>query len=236
MNFTPYNHVSQALSWLLPQHCLQCKLAIKPNLGPVCTHCYVELPFQSNNCRQCGQRYSSSHEYCGRCLNSPPSFDRCFCPFEYKSGIKELICNIKYREKPSLAKAAAQLLAKEIVEQGIELPQAVTPVPMHVKHLRSRGYNHSNLIARHLSRILDITYIENIATKTKATSTQAGLSLKKRKTNLKNSFKVIRNIDFKHIAIIDDVMTTGATAEEIAKILKKNGVDYIQVWGIAHTL
>lgn len=236
MNFTPYNYMSQVLNWLLPPNCLQCRSAIKPNSGPVCTPCYIELPFQGNNCHQCGQRFASDHDYCGRCLNAPPSFDRCFCPFEYKSGIKELICNIKYREKPSLAKAAAQLLAREIVEQGIELPQAIIPVPMHLKRLRSRGYNHSNLIAKHLSRILNIPHIENLVVKTKFTPTQAGLSLKKRKTNLKNSFELTKTIGFKRVAIIDDVMTTGATAEEIAKILKKNGVDYIQVWGIAHTL
>ena len=236
MNFTPYNYASQVISWLLPFHCLQCKSAIKPSSGPFCTPCYLQLPFQGNNCTQCGQQYSSGHDYCGRCLSSPPSFDQCFCPFEYKSGIKELICNIKYREKPSLAEHAAQLLAREIIEQEIELPQAIIPVPMHLKRLRSRGYNHANLIAKQLSRILDITHIDDLVAKTKPTLTQAGLSLKKRKTNLKNSFELTKNTDFKRIAIIDDVMTTGATAEEIAKILKKNGVDYIQVWGIAHTL
>ena len=236
MNFTPYNYASQVLSWLLPSRCLQCKSAIKSNTGPICTSCYTELPFQGNNCARCGQRYSSGHDYCGRCLSSPPSFDQCFCPFEYKSGIKDLICSIKYREKPSLAKAAAQLLAREITENDIELPQAIIPVPMHVKRLRSRGYNHANLIAKQLSLILDIEYIDDLIAKTKPTPAQAGLSLKKRQTNLKNSFKLTKSTKFSRIAIIDDVMTTGATAEEIAKILKKNGVDYIQVWGIAHTL
>jgi len=236
MNITLYNYLSQVINWLLPSHCIQCKAHHHSNTTVICDECYLQLPFQSHNCQQCGQRYSSKSDHCGRCLSSPPSFDRCFCPFEYKSGIKELICQIKYREKPNLAKTAAQLLAREILEQGIELPQAIISVPMHVKRLRQRGYNHSNLIAINLSKILDVPYTDDLLEKTKPTQAQAGQSLKNRKTNLKNSFKVTKEPRFKHLAIVDDVVTTGSTAEEIAKILKKKGVDCIQVWGIAHTL
>ena len=107
---------------------------------------------------------------------------------------------------------------------------------MHPKRLRERGYNHSQLIAKHLSKELGIPLLDNSLIKTKHTSTQASQSLKQRQKNLLGSFKVKKKLMLEHLAVVDDVVTTGATAEEIAKILKKNGVDYIQVWGIAHTL
>ena len=236
MNITPYNFARQAINWLLPRLCINYKCELTKNESIVCASCYESLPFQSHNCQQCGQSYSSNTDHCGRCLSKPPSFDQCFCPFEYKSSIKELICQIKYRERPELAKSAAILLANELRQQEMNLPNALIAVPMHPKRLNERGFNHSQLIAKHLSKELGIPLLSNTLIKSKHTQTQASQSLKQRQKNVLGSFKVKKNLMPEHLAIIDDVLTTGATAEEIAKILKKNGVDYIQVWGIAHTL
>jgi len=240
MNITLYNLTSQAINWLLPRQCLNCKTSLYKEETVVCTKCYEQLPFQQNNCQVCGQCYAANSDHCGRCIAKPPSFDQCFFPFEYKSNIKELICQIKYRERPELAKLAAQLLAKEIqqyiIDHSTVLPNALIAVPMHPKRLRERGYNHSQLIAKHLSKELNIPLLNNALIKSKHTKTQASQSLKQRKKNLQGSFKVKKILMPECLAIIDDVLTTGSTAEEIAKILKKNGVNYIWVWGIAHTL
>ena len=143
---------------------------------------------------------------------------------------------MKYRERPELAKTVASLLSSELQNNNIERPDALIVVPMHISRLRERGYNHSALIAQHLSKMLDIPLIRGAVIKHKRTAPQAQQSLNNRKKNLNKSFKIEKTIAAKSVAIIDDVVTTGATAEEIAKILKKNGVDYIQVWGVAHTL
>lgn len=131
---------------------------------------------------------------------------------------------------------AASLLMGELIESSFERPDALIAVPMHISRLRERGYNHSALIAQHLSKTLKIPLLTGSIGKSKPTPPQAQQSLEQRRTNLAGSFNIKKNIHAKNIAIIDDVVTTGSTAEEIAKILKINGVDYVQVWGIAHTL
>jgi len=236
MNFTLYNALSQALNWLLPAHCVECAATLEHHYDRVCKVCYPTLPFQSHCCARCGQHSASNTDYCGNCINTPPTFDTCFCPFKYESSIKELICDFKYRERPELAKTAARLLWHELLKTEFERPDALIAVPMHVSRLRERGYNHSMLIAQNLSKWLNIPLLYGVLAKSKHTEPQAQQSLKQRKKNLNDSFKIEKSISVKSVAIIDDVVTTGSTAEEIAKILKKNGVDYIQVWGIAHTL
>ena len=106
---------------------------------------------------------------------------------------------------------------------------------MHTSKLRKRGFNQSHELAKHIGKSLNLPVIEGVLIKLKNTERQATKTLKQRQRNLKGSFALLDAIKTKHIAIIDDVVTTGATANEIAKILKRNGVDYIQVWGIART-
>ncbi len=235
MDFTLYNISRQALNWLIPKRCLQCDSTINER-HVVCERCYPLLPFQHHCCKRCGQNYSANTDFCGHCLIKTPSFDRCFCPFKYESTIKELICDLKYRERPELAKSAAALLQAELLQHNIEMPSVLIPVPMHRSRLRERGYNQASLIAKHLGKSMNIQMLSGAVVKSKKTAPQAQQSLVGRKKNLKGSFKINKNFTFKSVAIIDDVVTTGTTAEEIAKILKKNGVDCVQVWGIAHTL
>ena len=109
-------------------------------------------------------------------------------------------------------------------------------MPLHISRLRSRGYNQSSLIAKKVSKNLNIPISDNFISRHRNTDAQAGLSFKKRQKNLKNSFRIKNNFPAKSVALIDDVVTSGTTVNEISKILKKNGVDYIQVWGLAHTI
>jgi len=104
---------------------------------------------------------------------------------------------------------------------------------MHFNRLRKRGFNQSLLLTKAISRLTNIPYSANIVSKCKATSPQANLSLSLRRKNLKGSFNLKEKTKAKHVVIVDDVVTTGSTAAEITKILKRNGVDYVQVWGIA---
>jgi len=225
------------LNWLLPDKCIQCKQALKLSENqPVCTACYPTLPLQASICQRCAQPYTGLTDYCGRCLTAPPYFDACFCPFEYKTPISDLIICFKYQQTPGLAQKLARLIAAEIELQNVTMPDLLVPVPMHNKRLRQRGYNQSSLLAQQLGRLLEIPVDYGALRKIRHTEQQTQKTLKQRKNNVLGSFSLRKNISVKSIAIIDDVVTTGSTAGEIAKILKKNGVDYIQVWGIAHTL
>ena len=235
MDFTLNNISKTSLNWLFPQKCLICSDVPKHN-HPCCRQCYLALPFYSSACHQCGQPLLASSDFCGRCINNSPHYDACFCPFEYKDAIKGLIQNFKYNEKPELATNLAALLEFELFENNISLPDLIIPVPLHISRLRSRGYNQSSLIAKKVSKNLNIPISDNFISRHRNTDAQAGLSFKKRQKNLKNSFRIKNNFPAKSVALIDDVVTSGTTVNEISKILKKNGVDYIQVWGLAHTI
>ncbi len=200
-----------------------------------CESCASQLPYLDHACSHCSQPFSGFNDVCGACLSKPPLFDKCFCAFEYLPPISDEICRLKYANQPQLAKRLALLFAEELIQKEITLPEALICVPMHSSSLRIRGFNQSQEIARHLSALLNLPLVTGSLIKAKPTTRQTTATFSQRKKNLKNSFKVNKPIAFKHIALVDDVVTTGATAEEIAKIIKKNGVDYLQVWGIART-
>lgn len=232
----PPTLIKNTIDQLLIPYCFACNTQLINNDYPYCEACYSQLPFQQHICAQCGQQLAQGQDYCGMCLTKPPNFDACFCPFEYIEPIKSQICAFKYNDRPELAQALAQIMAQEIKDNGLEMPDLLIPVPMHTSKLRKRGYNQASLIAKKLGQLLDIEVANNIIEKHIATPAQAELSLVQRRKNLKRSFKLKNKITSKHVAIVDDVFTTGTTTEEIAKILKRNGVDYCQVWGVAHSV
>jgi len=243
MDFTLYKCVLKlfmglrnALNWLAPRTCLSCQQPLHDIELPCCERCYLELPFHHHYCIQCGQSFSGSGEHCGHCLVKPPYYDQCFCPFEYAEPISDTIIRLKYHEKPELAAPLAKLLMHEINAHRLPAPDLLIPVPMHTSRLRKRGFNQSTLLTRALSKELGIPMATNLLKKVSKTEPQAKQSLTQRQINLNGSFALQKKCSVKSVAIIDDVVTTGATAGEIAKILKKNGVDYIQVWGLTHTL
>lgn len=205
------------------------------DISPICHNCYESLPFQRDCCEQCGQAMHARSEVCGRCIEQPPAYDACFCAFRYEQPIDNRIRQFKYSQRPELAVSLAKLLYNELLANGIPLPDLLIPVPIHPIRLKERGFNQASELARHLSKHLQIPYTDNTLIKHHLTKTQAGLSHRQRVTNTIGSFSINMQTDVKHAAIIDDVVTTGSTASEIAKILKQNGVDYVQVWGVAHT-
>jgi len=236
MDFTLNKLASASLNWLLPRKCITCELEIAQDNHPCCAQCDELLPFQAHSCSQCGQAFNVAADFCGRCIAQPPPFDACFCPFSYEEPVSKQIQSFKYRERPELAKSLAQLLCREIKANNLEHPELIIPAPLHISRLRERGYNQSALLACALGKMLGVTVATNIIKKSKKTEPQAQLSFSQRTKNLIGSFEIAKPPSASHVAILDDVVTTGATAAEITKILKRNGVDYVQVWGIAHTV
>lgn len=237
MDFTLYNALRQLTKWLFPANCGGCLKALSQGERFFCDACDKTLPYLDNYCTRCGQPFSDAHTGdCGQCLAKPPAFDRCFCPFEYASPISDDICRLKYAEQPQVAKRLASMFVQELKRQDLPLPNALVSVPMHNRQLRKRGFNQSTQLAKQLSKQLNLPIINGALIKDKLTPRQATQTLAARKNNLKGSFKLQHTINYKHLAVVDDVVTSGATAQEIAKILKKNGVDYVHIWGVARTL
>ena len=226
--------VNRFFTWAAPKQCIICNKNLSLNY-PTCDDCYFKLPFEISGCSRCGQPFAANLDHCGNCIANPPIYDKCFCAFQYSHPIDEKIRQFKYSERPELASDLAKLLVREINNNQLERPELLIPVPIHINKLRNRGFNQALELTKYLSSSLKIPYKTGIIVKHQATAPQVQQTLSQRKRNIRGCFSYKKNITAKHVAIIDDVITTGATVAEITKILKRNGVNYIQIWGVAHT-
>jgi ComF family protein len=116
------------------------------------------------------------------------------------------------------------------------MPEAILPVPLHARRLRERGFNQSIELARPASRAFGLPLVRDLVKRSRPTSPQTALDIKQRRQNLRNAFVVDGKIPYSHIAILDDVVTTGSTVNELAKVLRRSGVQTIQVWSIARAV
>lgn len=164
--------------------------------------------------------------------------DGAFSAIAYKGIVKKLIYNFKYKPFLSdLNKTLVELFYESIIQNEIfqkvyASKPILVPIPLHSQRLRKRGYNHAKLLAEGLSKKLDLKVLE-ILERTKDTKSQFGLKLDDRKKNLKNAFSILPNTSITrhhNILLVDDILTTGSTLLEAARILKKNGVK--KVWGL----
>ncbi|MDG5499300.1 ComF family protein [Marinobacter sp. BGYM27] len=205
----------------------------------LCPACTASLPANSSPCGQCGLplpsiESSQGTALCGPCIASPPAFDRVVAPWIYGFPINAAISRFKYNSQRALGRPLAIALASTIRQQGKRLPDALVPVPMHSGKLRKRGFNQAEEIAIWLSEQLDVPVIEGVLKRTRRSDAQSGLNRQRRLTNLKGAFAVKQSVP-EYIALVDDVMTTGATVEELSRLLRRHGVKRIDVWVIART-
>ena len=166
------------------------------------------------------------------------TIDGAFSAIAYKGIVKKLIYNFKYKPylsdfKNSLVELFYEsIIQNEIFQKAYVSSPILAPIPLHKTRLKVRGYNHAKLLADGLSKKLNLPLIE-ILQRTKNTKSQFGLDLKKRKENISNSFAVLPNIPiskYPNIFLVDDILTTGSTLLEAAKVLKRRGAK--RVWGL----
>lgn len=227
-----FNRITHRLSnALFPPHCLLCLDADGGNVG-ICQPCALDLPWHtSDQCPQCG--LSTLHaQVCGDCLANPPAFDTTLALFRYEYPIAGLLQQYKYAEVLAMAELFAQLFLPMVTHQ----PDLIIPVPLHPERLKARGFNQSLEIARVLGRELHIPVDAQSTQRIKMTPPQASLPLKLRAENMKGAFRCHRDLTGLRVAIMDDVMTTGASMHALAKSLKKSGASHVECWVMARTL
>ena len=146
-----------------------------------------------------------------------------------------LIGQMKFQQQLSAAAILASLLHSEILKVNTDrtLPDALLPVPLHKSRLAKRGFNQSLEISRTIAKAKNIPLLINTVGRVKNTETQTHLNKQQRLKNVKGCFKILDIPDAKHVVIVDDVITTGATTNELAKLLKSVGVEKVGVWSIA---
>lgn len=229
----------------MPPACLLCSAQHTGGIALICEPCRADLPYLSNRCYQCGIAVAESEallavthgQVCGSCLKNPPPFSRCVTPLDYAMPIDRLINNFKYRNKLINGRLLSQLLLGEIQlrYQDQALPNLLLPVPLHWRRQLRRGYNQSQCVASYLGAQLSIPVAWRQITRTRRTPTQQGLNKQERQRNLKDAFTVRRSLDGEIVAIIDDVVTTGATCAEISHKLLSAGASDVHIWALART-
>jgi len=225
------SYFKQLYSNLLPIPCRLC--GSHSTSYAVCIKCIADLPFLTDACPRCAQATPNS-QLCGQCLSSPFDVDLSVSLFRYLAPIDRLIADFKYHDKLYLSALFADLMYEKL--KGRTLPQCLIPIPLHPRRLRKRGYNQSLELAKSLSKLLSIPIHNQHLSRNRNTPPQASLPFKQRKDNIKHAFTLLDPQLPSHIALIDDVLTTGHTANAVASLLKKADVQTIEVWTIARTI
>ncbi|QKQ28157.1 ComF family protein [Candidatus Reidiella endopervernicosa] len=225
--------VQRIIDTTLPHHCLLCDSRHCQN-QPICQHCHAALPVIKHACQQCGIPLKREQARCGRCIKKPPYYSTSTIPYHYEHPIDRLIQALKFDAKIGVAQLLGKQIAKQRLNHGsTPLPQCIIPVPLHRSRLRERGFNQSLEIARAISEHLDITLNYQSCQRNRPTATQTSLPAAQRSANLRNAFSAVSIEEVDHVAIVDDVVTTGHTANELARLLRRGGIKIVEVWAAA---
>jgi len=226
--------LTQWLRAVFPSHCRLCGIATRTMLD-LCRSCREDAPWLENACRQCSLPLSACWDdaLCGRCQKLTPAFDTTTALFHYHPPIDYLIKRLKFSNELAISPLLSGLLANRLAARDAPLPALLIPVPLHHTRLRERGFNQSTELARGVGRKLNIRISHRLCTRNRKTAPQSLLTHNARRLNLRNAFTVTTDRVPGHIAIIDDVMTTGHTASELARALKRAGAKQVEVWVIA---
>ncbi|HEC83729.1 MAG: ComF family protein [Candidatus Parabeggiatoa sp. nov. 2] len=211
--------------WLLPQSCFLCG---DTSAQPVCAACLADLPYRNIACICCAKPLEEV-SICTQCKKEPPPYTHTQAVFSYTYPVNKLISAAKYNQNLALLNLLGNLMAQHLMIEP--RPDVLIPVPLHPKRLRYRGYNQSLELAKCLTRQTGILFNHTACQRIKNTRPQVGLSAFDRQTNIKDAFTVRRlKPHWQHIAIIDDVMTTGGTVKELTNQLINAGVQRVDVW------
>jgi ComF family protein len=226
-----HNWINIIQDYLLPPTCILCGNTGANSLD-LCNSCYQRLLRNNQCCYRCAEIFeiaTISPVLCGRCLSSNPAFDETYAPFIYQGEMRHLITSLKFGAHYKNARLLGLLLAEHL-KKTAEKPDLILPVPLHKTRYQQRGFNQAIEIAKTVAKELKIPLNLNSCIRHRDTPHQTALTAKQRRKNIKNAFSIINPIHAQHIAILDDVMTTGSTAHELAYLLKKAGVDQVDVW------
>lgn len=224
----------------LASRCWLCQQPLQLAKHGICSLCIGELPANPVCCPCCGLPSGSPLQPCGRCLLKPPGWQALVFAQVYQPPLSALLLRLKFSAAPELAVPLARILLLRWLERWrvgtVVRPQVVLSVPLHLRRYRQRGYNQADLLARPLAHWLGCEYFPDALQRLRATPAQQQLSERQRKRNLQQAFCCNQSLAGKHIALVDDVVTTGSTISEVANLLNKDNISSLQVWCICRTL
>ena len=234
-------HKHQVYIWSKSiQTCLICDECTE-SAENVCNVCETELPWLMEQCERCALPLPMDGLLCGQCQKHPPAFNQVVAPWTYSFPIDTLISRFKHQARWPLGHMLARLLTQHLQHRfdnaELSRPDCLLPVPMARKRLRERGFNQALMVARWLSAALDIPHNEHLLLRPHETVAQQDLDAKTRTRNLLNAFALApgTQVAGQHLALVDDVLTTGATAHALARLLVAAGARQVDVYCLART-
>ena len=221
------------------QNCLLCDEPAEAEM-PICVACEAEMPWLGEHCQTCALPLPEAGLTCDGCLLEPPAYEQVAVPWRYDFPVDSLITRFKHNAKWPFGHLLADVLSQYLqhrFDEDLPRPDALLPVPLAAKRLRQRGFNQAAMLARWLSRQLDLPCEENVVHRIQDTSAQQDLDAKARKRNLRNAFALTTDAHVKgrHLALVDDVLTTGATTQALARLLMNAGAARVDVYCLART-
>ncbi|GGK04512.1 ComF family protein [Pseudomonas matsuisoli] len=228
------------LPWLRPRtQCLLCKGPTEGSV-PLCHDCEADLPWLTQQCCICALPLLTEGLPCGGCLKQPPPFDQVVAAWRYDFPVDTLITRFKHQSRWPFGRLLAEKLATHVrhaVDGGLPKPDVLLPVPLAAKRLRQRGFNQAHMIADCLGKALQLPVEPQWLLRIHDDPAQQGLDAAARKKNLRRSFTLSpkASVQGKHVAVVDDVLTTGSTAETLARLLKRAGAQRVDVYCLART-
>lgn len=224
------NWLNSILSWSLTSSCQLCGSLQVSGHTDLCSACYEALPWLSSACPRCANPLPATGGLlCGQCQQAPPVFTNSLALFRYEPPLDRLIQDLKFHGQLRYARLLGTLMAEHLGQLS-QLPDCIIPVPLHRRRLRERGFNQALELARPIARQLDINIDTRHCQRVRYTHGQADLPLARRQANVRRAFRVDRQPGWRHVAIIDDVMTSGQTVNALARAIQQAGVETISVW------
>ncbi len=225
-------NISSFINRLFPRSCLLC--ADGAGAEHLCPACLADLPWHTQpQCPQCATP-TPLGQTCGACLKRPPAFDRTVAALGYAFPLDRLIPRLKYHGRLAIAPALGACLARAV--EGAPVPDRLIPMPLHAQRIRERGFNHATEIARDVAKRLGLPLDLDSCRRIRDTPPQMGLKHDARRRNVRGAFSCSGEVRGQRIALVDDVMTTGTSLDELAATLKRAGAREVSCWVVARTL
>ncbi|QGZ28706.1 ComF family protein [Stutzerimonas stutzeri] len=206
----------------------------------LCGPCEAELPWLDGQCSICALPLGAHGLICGQCLKHPPAFDHVAAPWRFAFPVDSLITRFKHQSRWPFGRLLAEHLARFVLhrfDEGLPRPDLLLPVPLARRRLRQRGFNQAQMLADWLSAALGIAVRSDLLQRVQDTPSQQQLDALNRRRNLRQAFALTETspLDGRHVALIDDVLTTGATAQALARLLKRSGAERVDIYCLART-
>ena len=229
--------VDSLIAGIAPWRCILCK---GPGAGiDLCRGCLRDLPWLAHVCALCGIPLPPDQAVCGRCLLARPDVDYFVAALAYEYPLDRLISALKFKRHLYVARLLGELLTLRLQEafkvQDVPQPEWIVPVPLHPRREAQRSFNQAAEIARRVAANFSIPMRRTIITRVKNTPAQSGLSRQARQSNIRGAFKLQTDVRGRRLAIVDDVVTTGATTGQLARVCKVAGASEVQIWVVART-